>query len=194
MLNQLTESEVTELTSLTVNDTALAILKSQGSRGITIVGSQRKFIFDIWVNPYWLKWQTKRSKLAAKDFKTLELHHDTWNRNLILGFLSAYIGWKAISNLELGRSYAALQSDLVLSSTMTGSNMSQREYALTLRVIKKQLQLWNKLTLALDGWTSTLRLATTSVITNYMDQNWALWEVQLAFNEVDHLFCFGFES
>jgi len=48
-LNELTESEVTELTSSTVNETALAILKMQGSRGITIVSLQRKIIFDIHV-------------------------------------------------------------------------------------------------------------------------------------------------
>jgi len=36
-LNELTESEITELTSSTVDETALAILKRQGSRAITIV-------------------------------------------------------------------------------------------------------------------------------------------------------------
>jgi hypothetical protein len=46
-LNKLTVSEVTELTSLTVHDTALAILKSQGSRGITIACWQKKILFDI---------------------------------------------------------------------------------------------------------------------------------------------------
>jgi hypothetical protein len=51
-LNELTESEVTELTSSTVDETALAILKRQGSRGITIVSLQRKTIFDIQFNPY----------------------------------------------------------------------------------------------------------------------------------------------
>jgi len=51
-LNKLTESEVTELTSTTVDETALAILKRQGSRGITIVSLQRKTIFDIQFNPY----------------------------------------------------------------------------------------------------------------------------------------------
>jgi hypothetical protein len=51
-LNELTESEVTELTSSTVDETALAILKRQGSRGMTIVSSQRKIIFDIHVDPY----------------------------------------------------------------------------------------------------------------------------------------------
>jgi len=42
-LNKLTESEVTELTSTMVDETALAILKRQGSQGITIVSLQRKF-------------------------------------------------------------------------------------------------------------------------------------------------------
>ena len=51
-LNELTESEVTELTSTTVDETALAILKRHGSRGITIVSLQRKTIFDIQFNPY----------------------------------------------------------------------------------------------------------------------------------------------
>jgi hypothetical protein len=46
-LNQLTETEVTELTSTMVDETALAILKRQGSRGITIVSAQRKIRFDI---------------------------------------------------------------------------------------------------------------------------------------------------
>jgi len=51
-LNKLTESEVTELTSSTLDETALAILKRQGSRGITVVSLQRKMIFDIQFNPY----------------------------------------------------------------------------------------------------------------------------------------------
>jgi len=51
-LNELTESEVTELSSSAVDETASAILKRQGSRGITTVGLQRKTIFDIQINPY----------------------------------------------------------------------------------------------------------------------------------------------
>jgi len=51
-LNKLTESKVTELTSLTVDETALAMVKMQGSGGITIVSLQRKIIFDIQFNPY----------------------------------------------------------------------------------------------------------------------------------------------
>ena len=51
-LNELTESEVTELTSSTVDESALAILKRQGSRVITIVSLQRKSVFDMQINPY----------------------------------------------------------------------------------------------------------------------------------------------
>jgi len=51
-LNELTELEVTELTSSTLDETALAILKRQRSRGITIVSLQRKTMFDIQYNPY----------------------------------------------------------------------------------------------------------------------------------------------
>jgi len=82
---ELEESEVTELTTLTVDETALAILKRQGSRGITMASSQRLIIFDIQVDPYLPKWQTKHSKLADKDFETSEFHQDTWNHYLMLG-------------------------------------------------------------------------------------------------------------
>jgi hypothetical protein len=51
-LNELTESEVTELTSSMVDEPALALLKRQESRGITIVSVLRKMIFDIQLNPY----------------------------------------------------------------------------------------------------------------------------------------------
>jgi len=60
--------------------------------------------------------------------------------------------------------------------------------------IKKQLPIRNKVSLALDGWTSTNKLAITLIIAYYMDRNWALREVQLAFDEVDRLFGSRFES
>jgi len=176
-LNELTESEVTELTSSTVGETSLAILKRHGSRGITIVSLQRNIRFDIQFNPYWSKWQTKRSKLAAKAFETAQFHQDTWNRYLMLGFVSAHIPWNAISNLELQQSYKALRDDLVLLSATTLSNMCRREYALTVHAIKQQLPLRNEVNLAFDGWTSTNKLAITSVIAYYMDLNWAFHEV-----------------
>jgi hypothetical protein len=52
----------------------------------------------------------------------------------------------------------------------------------------KQWPSRNKVGLALDGWTSTNKLAITLVIAYYMDCNWALREVQLAFDEVDSPF------
>jgi len=82
-LSELTESEVTELTSSMVDETALAIRKRQGSCGITIVWVQKKIIFGFQFNQYWPKCQIKRSKLAAKDFETLELHEDMRNRYLM---------------------------------------------------------------------------------------------------------------
>ena len=187
-VKQLTESEVTELTSSTVDETALAILKRQGSRGITIVSVPRKMMVNIQSNPYWRKWQTKRSKLADKDFQTSEFHQDTWNRYLMLGFVSAHSPWNAKSNLELWWSYKSLRHDLVLPSTTTLSIICRREYALTVDAIKKQLPLQNKVSLSLDGWTSTNKQAITSVNAHYMDRNWALLEVQLALDEVDGLF------
>jgi hypothetical protein len=60
--------------------------------------------------------------------------------------------------------------------------------------IKKQLPIQNKVSLALDGWTSTNKLAITSVIAFYMNRNWELREVHLDFDEVDYLFCSGVKS
>jgi len=51
-LYELKEPEVTEFTSTTVDETAMAILKRPGSRGIAIVSMQRKIRFDIQFNPY----------------------------------------------------------------------------------------------------------------------------------------------
>jgi len=137
-LNELTESEVTELTSWTVDETALAILKRKGRQGITIVCSQRKIIFDIQVDVYWPKWQTKRSKLAAKDFETSKFHQDMWNRYLMLGFILAHIPWNVISNQERWRWYKTLQDDLVLLSATNLSNICWKQYALTMDAIKQQ--------------------------------------------------------
>jgi len=135
--NQCTESEVTELTCSTVNETVFAILKRQGSRGITIAILLRMFIFDIPVKPYWLNWQTTRSKLAGMDFETSEFHQGTWIRYLMLGFVSAYIPWNTILNPKLWQSYKALHSDPVLPSSTTLNNICRREYALTVDMIMK---------------------------------------------------------
>ena len=60
--------------------------------------------------------------------------------------------------------------------------------------IQTQLPSRNQLSLALDGCTSTTKLAITSVIAYYMHHNWALREVQLGSDEVNHLGISGFKS
>jgi hypothetical protein len=52
MFNKLSQSDDTQLTSSTVNKTAFSILLRQGSQGIPVVSSKRKFIFDIRVSAY----------------------------------------------------------------------------------------------------------------------------------------------
>jgi len=105
----------------------------------------------------------------VKEFETSEFHQDTWNRYLMLGFVLPQCPWNAISNLELRRSYKALRDNLDLLSATTLSNICRREYILTMDAIKKQVPLRNKVSLTLDGWTSTNKLAITSVIAYYMD-------------------------
>jgi len=192
-LNLFTESEVSELTSSTVDDTALAIVKRQQSWGIIIVCLQRSFLFHIPFNPYWSKWQTKCFKLAAKDFETSEFQQDTWNRNLMLGYVSTHIPWNAIPNLVVRQSYKAFRRELVPLWAMTLSNICRRDYAPTVDVLKKQLPSWNKVTLALDGWTSSKELSIKLVAAYDIDRNWAFSELQLAINDVDRLFISHFE-
>jgi len=88
----------------------------------------------------------------------------------------------------------ALHADLVLPSAATLSNICWREYALTVDAIKKQLPSRDNVSSALDRWTSLNKPAITSVIAYYMDQNWALREVQLAFDEVHRLLLSCLES
>jgi len=77
---------------------------------------------------------------------------------------------------------------------MTLSKIGQREYALTVDAIKKQLLSQNKIISALDGCTSTNKLAIDLVIVYYTDRNWELHEIQLAFYEVDPSFISTIES
>ena len=112
----------------------------------------------------------------------------------MLDFDSAHTPRNAILNLELQRSYQALHNDLALRSAMTLSNVCQRDYALTMDAIMKQLPSRNIVSLALDGWTSPSKLSPTSVIAYHVDHNWALHEVQLAIDDVDPLFISRFES
>ena len=55
---------------------------------------------------------------------------------------------------------------------------------MTIVAIKNQIPGGQKVSIALDGWTSQNRLAITSVILYYISKNWTLEEVQIAFEEV----------
>jgi len=115
----------------------------------------------------------------------MKYHQDAWNRYLMSVIVSAHIPCNAISYLEVRWSHNALRSKLVLLSASTLCNIWWREYSLTVDANKKQLPSRNKVSLALDGWTSTNKLARMLVIVYYTDQNWALREVLLAFYKLD---------
>jgi len=110
------------------------------------------------------------------------------------GFVLPHHERNAISYNELRRSYYALRSKSVLPSASTLSNICQREYTLTVDAMKKQLPSRNKVSLALDGWTSINTLGIRSVIAYYRDRNLALCEVQQVFDEIDSPRFFYFES
>jgi len=103
-------------------------------------------------------------------------------------FVSAHMPWNTISKLELWWLYAASGNKLMLPSSSTLINICCREWSLTLDAIKEQLQSRNNVSLALDRWTSTDKLAITSVFAYFIDRNWALQVVQLTFDEVGSLF------
>jgi len=99
-----------------------------------------------------------------------------------------------MTNLELEWSYNALWSRLVLPAPSSPCNSCWRQYTLTVDAMKMQLPSRNIVSLALDGWTSTCKFARMSVIASYMNCNWALWDLQLTFDEVDGLLFSYFES
>lgn len=108
----------------------------------------------------------------------------SWNRYLLLGLLSAIIPLNAISNKELRRAFFMLRPEVKIPSVGTLTNLLAREYEMTLAAIKQQIPIGQKISIALDGWTSQNRLAITSVIMYYISRNWTLEEVQIAFEEV----------
>jgi len=112
----------------------------------------------------------------------------------MLGFVLALISSNNISNLEQRQSYVALLDDLIQSSTTILSNICWREYALTVAAIEEELPIRNRVSLASDGWTSTIKQAITSVIAYKKNRDGGLRQVQLAFDEVYRLFCFCFEN
>jgi hypothetical protein len=67
-LNKLTGSEITELTSSTVDERALAIPMWQASRGIQIVSSQRKITLTIQVSSILTELTDKTLQTGSKGF------------------------------------------------------------------------------------------------------------------------------
>jgi len=62
-----------------------------------------------------------------------------------------------MSNRKLPKSYKTLISDLVLPSATTISNICQKDYALTMDAIKKQLPSPNNVSLELDRSSAAIR-------------------------------------
>jgi len=60
--------------------------------------------------------------------------------------------------------------------------------------IKMQLPVANKVSSALNGWTSANKVTIKLVIVYFMVRNWALRKVQRIFYEINFLFFSCFES
>lgn len=122
--------------------------------------------------------------MSETELPEVIFEQNSWNRYLLIGLLSALIPLNAISNREFRRVFYALRRDVKLPSVSTLSRILESEYNMTLEAIKSQIPQGQKVSIALDGWTSQNRLAITSVIMYYISRNWTLEEVQLAFEEV----------
>jgi len=68
-LNNLTESEISELTSTTIDETTLAICKRQESCGLTIVSSQKKFIFNSYILSILTQWTDTKPQTGSKELR-----------------------------------------------------------------------------------------------------------------------------
>ena len=121
---------------------------------------------------------------AKQDLPIVGFDQESWNRYLLLGLLSALIPLNAILNPEFRRVFSILRSDVQIPCVSTLINLLAREYQMTIVAIKNQIPRGQKVSIALDGWTSQNRLAITSAILYYISNNWTLEEVQIAFEEV----------
>jgi hypothetical protein len=126
-------------------------------------------------------------KMADGDLVSTEFDRRSWNRYLLLGLLSALVPFHVLRDRQFRRIFQILRHDIKLPSISSLTNLLHREYETTLLAIKSQIPKGQKVSLALDGWTSKNNLAITSVIAYYIGRNWSLEEVQLAFEEVRSL-------
>ena len=130
----------------------------------------------------------KKRRQADLDVAVKEFDPHTWNRYLLLGFLSALIPFNTITNPELRRILFSLKPDVNLPSVSTLRRLLATEYEKTTKSIRDNIPEGQKVGLALDGWTSANKLAISSVIMYYISKSWQLKEVQIAFEEVCGLF------
>ena len=130
----------------------------------------------------------KKRRQADLDVAVKEFDPHTWNRYLLLGFLSALIPFNTITNPELRRILFSLKPDVNHPSVSTLRRLLATEYEKTTKSIRDNMPEGQKVGLALDGWTSGNKLAISSEIMYYISKSWQLKEVQIAFEEVCGLF------
>jgi len=120
------------------------------------------------------------------DLEISIFNQESWDRYLLIGLLSALIPLNVVSNREFRRVFKVLRNDIKIPSVSKLTSLLGKEYDKTLEAIKGQIPRGQRVSIALDGWTSKNRLAITSVIMYYISRNWTLEEVQLAFEEVGY--------
>ena len=130
----------------------------------------------------------KKRRQEDLDIAVKEFDPHTWNRYLLLGFLSALIPFNTITNPELRRILFPLKADLNLPSVSILRRLLATDYEKTTKAIRDNIPEGQKVGLALDGWTSSNKLAISSVIMYYISKSWELQKVQIAFEEVCGLF------
>ena len=127
----------------------------------------------------------KRNRQVDSDLP-VEDHFDQaiWDRYLLIGLLSALVPIHSLFNSEFRRIFTALRPDISIPSVSKIRRLLAVEYDSTIQTIRQSIPEQQKVSLALDGWTSSNKLAITSVIMYYISSDWQLKEVQLAFEEV----------
>jgi len=98
------------------------------------------------------------------------------------------ITWNSMSFLEIRQWNNVWWGKAVISSASTLSNCCSWGHSLTVEVIQNHMPSRNIVSLASDRETSKEKLATMWVKDNNMNRNGALWEVQLAFDQLGNLF------
>jgi hypothetical protein len=92
--------------------------------------------------------------------------------------------FNVLNSPEFRRSLLMLRPDISIPSVSKFRRLLKSEYDITVQSIRRAIPKDQKVSLALDGWTSSNKLAVVSVIMYYISPDWSLKEVQLAFEEV----------